>query len=156
MTEGESANARPARKPLASPVEVAPPPGFLQQELHDPFEAHMGPLFEREDADGGRIGAFIADARHLRADGGVHEGMMMTFADAFLGGAAWRGSGSSPCVTMSLQASFLADIKRGDLVECRTKVEKRTRSVMFVSASFTVDGEPVMTATSLWKVLGAR
>ncbi len=86
----------------------------------------------------------------------MHEGMMMTFADALLGGAAWRGSGGKPCVTMSLQASFLSTARLGDVIECRTKVEKQTRSVMFVSASFTVEGEPVMTATSLWKVLGER
>lgn len=155
MTEGDVTRAD-ARKPIPSPVTVTPPPGFAAQELHDPFEAHMGPLFERYEADGERVSAFIADERHLREDGTVHEGMMMTFADAFLGGAAWRGSGGKPCVTMSLQASFLADVPRGATIECRTRVEKRTRSVMFVSASFTVGGEQVMTATSLWKVLGER
>tara|TARA_R110002124_G_scaffold177522_4_gene345537 strand:- start:982 stop:1449 length:468 start_codon:yes stop_codon:yes gene_type:complete len=155
MTEG-NVTAAHTRKPIASPVEVAAPAGFSAQELHDPFEAHMGPLFERTETDGSFVHAFIADERHLRSDGNVHEGMMMTFADAFLGGAAHRGAGGKPCVTMSLQASFLADARRGDVIECRTKVEKKTRSVMFVSASFTVKGEQVMTATSLWKVLGER
>jgi acyl-coenzyme A thioesterase PaaI-like protein len=155
MTEGDVTTAD-ARKPISSPREVTPPAGFEAQALHDPFEAHMGPLFERIEADGSRVSAFIADDRHLREDGTVHEGMMMTFADAFLGGAAWRGSGGKPCVTMSLQASFLGDVVQGAVIECRTKVEKQTRSVMFVSASFTVKGEQVMTATSLWKVLGER
>lgn len=155
MTEGH-ATTTDKRKPIASPVDVTPPTGFAAQDLHDPFEALMGPLFERIEADGSRVSAFIADERHLHADGHVHEGMMMTFADAFLGGAAWRGSGGRPCVTMSLQASFLADVPRGATIECRTKVEKQTRSVMFVSGSFTVAGEQVMTATSLWKVLGER
>ena len=155
MTEGNATVAN-KRKPIASPVEVMPPAGFTAQELHDPFEALMGPLFERTEADGSFVHAFIADERHLHADGSVHEGMMMTFADAFLGGAAHRGSGGKPCVTMSLQASFLASARRGDVIECRTKVEKKTRAVMFVSASFTVKGEQVMTATSLWKVLGER
>ncbi|MDO8290167.1 MAG: PaaI family thioesterase [Parvibaculum sp.] len=156
MTESDVTHPLHGRTPLTCPRDVTPPAGFVSQELHDPFEAHMGPLFEQINADGSRVFAFIADERHLRADGSVHEGMMMTFADAFLGGAAWRGSGGKPCVTMSLQASFLADAKQGDVIECRTKVEKQTRSVMFVSASFTVKGEPVMTATSLWKVLGER
>ncbi|MDO8420822.1 MAG: PaaI family thioesterase [Parvibaculum sp.] len=155
MSEGNTTAAE-TRKPIASPVEVTPPAGFVAQALHDPFEALMGPLFERVEPDGSRVSAFVADERHLHADGYVHEGMMMTFADAFLGGAAWRGSGDKPCVTMSLQASFLADVARGATIECRTKVEKKTRSVMFVSASFTVAGEQVMTATSLWKVLGER
>ena len=156
MTESDVIHPLHGRTPLPCPRDVAAPAGFEAQDLHDPFEAHMGPLFERVNADGTRISAFVADERHLNAEGIVHEGMMMTFADAFLGGAAWRGSGGKPCVTMSLQASFLGEARLGDVVECRTKVEKQTRSVMFVSASFTVAGEPVMTATSLWKVLGER
>lgn len=155
MTEGR-ATTTDTRGPFASPVHVTPPAGFVAVDLYDPFEAHMGPLFERLEADGTRVTAFIADERHMQADGSVHEGMMMTFADAFLGSAANRGSGGKPCVTMSLQASFLADVAQGATIECRAKVEKRTRSVMFVSGSFTVNGEQVMTATSLWKVLGER
>ena len=156
MTGGESANAQLARKPLVTSVEVTPPPGFSQHELLDPFEAHMGPFFERVDAEGNHVGAFITDERHLRADGSVHEGMMMTFADTFLGGAALRSSQSKSCVTMSLQTSFLADLTQGDLVECHTKVDKQTRTVVFVSARFTVDGKPVMTATGLWRMVGTR
>ena len=156
MTESDVIHPLHKRTPLPASRDVSAPEGFEAQDLHDPFEAHMGPLFERVNADGARVAAFIADERHLDAEGCVHEGMMMTFADALLGGAAWRGSGGKPCVTMSLQACFLSTARLGDVIECRTKVEKQTRTVMFVSASFTVEGEPVMTATSLWKVLGER
>jgi len=135
-------------------TKVTPPAGFSRQELPVPFEVHMGPLFERVETDGSRVGAFIADERHLRADGTVHEGMLMTFADAFLGRAAMHEAGDRSVVTLSMQASFLADIKSGDLVECRTKIEKKTRSVVFVSAHFTVGGEEVMATASLWKISG--
>ena len=37
-----------------------------------------------------------------------------------------------------------ADLRHGDMVEIRTKLEKRTRSVIFVSATFTVGDETVM------------
>lgn len=154
MSEGDISRA--ARTIYPSPVDVTAPAGFVAQELHDPFEALVGPLFERSETDGSFVYAFIADERHMHEDGTVHEGMMMTFADAFLGSGAHRGSGGKSCVTMSLQASFLASVRQGDLIECRTKVEKKTRSVMFVSASFSVKDEQVMTATSLWKVLGER
>ena len=155
MTEGD-AKAAERRKPIASPRDVTPPEGFAAQDLHDPFEAFMGPLFERYEEDGACVTAFIADDRHVYEDGSVHEGMMMTFADAFLGSAAHRGTGGKPCVTMSLQARFLGTAKLGDTIICRTKVEKKTRAVMFVSGAFSVNDEPVMTATSLWKVLGER
>lgn len=155
MTEARDAT-RPPRIPLTSPVEVAAPEGFQAVELFDPFEAHMGPLFERAEADGSRVTAFRADERHVRADGTVHEGMMMTFADAFMGGAAWRGSGGKPCVTLSMQTSYLDDVQLGEVVECRARVEHKTRAIIFVSANFSVGAKPVMTATSLWKVLGER
>lgn len=140
---------------LPSPVSVAPPEGWRVSALHDPFEAYVGPLFERTEADGSRIFSFIADARHVDETGAVHEGMLMTFADAFLGGAANRAGGGD-CVTLSMQASFLAEAHVGDVIECRTQVDRVTRAVVFVSGRFSVGGADVATATSLWKVLGAR
>ncbi|MBX3492804.1 MAG: PaaI family thioesterase [Parvibaculum sp.] len=141
--------------PLPSPVNVTPPEGWRVSALHDPFEAYVGPLFERTDADGARLFSFIADARHVDETGAVHEGMLMTFADAFLGGAANRAAGGD-CVTLSMQASFLAEAHADDLIECRTQVDRVTRAVVFVSGRFSVGGADVATATSLWKVLGAR
>ncbi|MEX1154573.1 PaaI family thioesterase [Parvibaculum sp.] len=140
---------------LPSPVSVAPPAGFVPSEIHDPFEAYMGPLFERTEADGSRLFAFIADARHVDETGAVHEGMLMTFADAFLGGAANRAAGGD-CVTLSMQASFLTEARAGDVIECRTQIDRVTRAIIFVSGRFSVSGADVATATSLWKVLGAR
>lgn len=141
---------------LPSPMIVAPPKGWSTVVLHDPFEAYVGPLFERLDDDGARVFGFLADKRHVNDSGAVHEGMMMTFADAFLGGAAHRGADERLCVTLSLQTSFLGDAHAGDLIECRTKLERKTRAIIFVSGRFSVRDEDIMTATSLWKVLGER
>lgn len=143
------------RTPIPSPVDVDAPKGWKLSVLHDPFEAHVGPLFEREE-NGERIFGFFADERHLDGEGAVHEGMLMTFADAFLGSAAHKGAGGRSCVTLSLQASFLNEAKAGDFIECRTRVDRTTRAIIFVSARFSVGEEDVMTATSLWKVLGER
>jgi acyl-coenzyme A thioesterase PaaI-like protein len=144
------------RTPLPSPVDVAPPEGWRKCDLHDPFEAHLGPFFERMDETGERIFGFIADKRHANADGEVHEGMMLTFADAFLGGAANRALVGKSCVTLSMQGSFLAPARLGDFIECRTRLERKTRAILFVSGRFSVGAEDVMTVTSLWKVLGER
>lgn len=155
MTEAR-AEAEAPRRIYPSPVDVPAPAGFAQLDLSDPFEGHVGPFFERGGEGEERVSAFIVDERHVREDGTVHEGMMLTFADAFMGGAAWRGSGGRSCVTLSLQASHLMDARIGDVVTCRTKLEHRTRAIVFISAVFSVGTENVMTATSLWKVLGER
>ncbi|MEN6542561.1 PaaI family thioesterase [Parvibaculum sp.] len=155
MTETSPKNLR-GPGPLKPFIDAAAPEGFTPVELFDPFEAFVGPFFERIEEDGTRVAAFRIDERHVREDGTVHEGMMLTFADAFLGGAAWRAKGDRPCVTLSLQASVLADAKLGDVVTCRAKADHQTRAIVFVSASFWVGDDKVMTATSLFKVLGER
>lgn len=144
------------RTPLPSTRDVAAPEGWRVSTLHDPFEAHVGPLFERDGEAGERIFGFIADDRHVNSDGEVHEGMMLTFADAFLGGAANRGAEGKGCVTLSMQASFLKPARSGELVECHTRLERKTRAIIFVSGRLSVGNEDVVTVTSLWKVLGER
>ncbi len=56
-------------------------------------------------------------------------------------------------MTLSMQASFLAEAHVGDVIECRTQVDRVTRAVVFVSGRFSVGGADVATATSLWKKL---
>lgn len=155
MTETSPKNLR-GSGPLKPFLDAPAPEGFAHVELFDPFEAFVGPFFERFEEDGTRVAAFRIDERHVRDDGTAHEGMMLTFADAFLGGAAWQAKDGRPCVTLSLQASILADAKLGDIVTCRAKADHQTRAIVFVSASFWVGADKIMTATSLFKVLGER
>ncbi len=154
----ESINADPAKKPLAPARTVEPPPGYIETPLWDPYEAFMGPLFDkRVPGVGGEEElwmAFRVDGRHLNMRGVVHGGMMATFADAVLGTIAWNATGRAPCVTLSMQTNFLAGPREGDLVECRPKLNRATRAVLFVGGEFFVDGRLVMTASSLWKIIG--
>lgn len=137
-------------------MTVSVPEGFFEQELIDPFEKFVGPLFER-DENGQRVVAFRVDERHLGHDGvHAHEGQLMTFADASMGCTAYWDNDHAPCATLSLQVSFLRFPKLGELVECRACFTRKTRSILFVEGAISVGGEPVMSATSLWKVLGAK
>ena len=137
-------------------MSAATPQGFFSQELIDPFEKFVGPLFEK-DEDGQRVVAFRVDERHLGSDGvHVHEGQLMTFADASMGCTAYLDNDHVPCATLSLQVSFLRFPTLGELVECRARFTRKTRSILFVEGAISVGDEPVMSATSLWKVLGAR
>ncbi|MDE1174942.1 MAG: PaaI family thioesterase [Parvibaculaceae bacterium] len=141
---------------IAPWVDVPAPEGFGPVTLRDPFEAFVGPFFERTGEDGSRTHAFLVDERHARADGSLHEGMLMTFADAFLGSMAWQGSGGRICVTLSMQTSYQDEARLGDLVICRAKLDHKTRSILFVSGQFMVGDRLIMTATSLWKVVGEK
>ena len=154
----ESINADPNMKAVPPARAGDAPKGYTETPLWDPFEALMGPLFDkRMTGDSGEEElwmAFRVDDRHLNMRGVVHGGMLATFADATLGSLAWNTTGREPCVTLSMQMNFLKGPVEGDLVECRTKLTRRTRSILFVAGEFFVGEDIIMTASSLWKIIG--
>lgn len=150
MTEARGGHAAA----IAPERVIAPPPGYRAMTLTDPFEAWVGPIFEATGATGERRFAFVLDDRHANLRGVAHGGMLMTFADAVLGSAAWAASGGKVCVTLSQETNFLRAVRVGDLVECTPRVVHGGRAVICVEAVLSVGGTPVLTARSLWKILG--
>jgi acyl-coenzyme A thioesterase PaaI-like protein len=82
--------------------------------------------------------------------------MLLTFADMSLGYTLWSVRNGTSSVTASMQASFLAPAKIGDLVEVSPQVVRATRELVFLRGDFFVKDELIMTVTSLWKLLAAR
>lgn len=132
---------------------ILPPPGYTQTHLVDPFEIHVGPIFERIE-NGARHFLLIADERHVNGRGVVHGGMLMTFADLALGGAVWDAIGNVAVVTVGMQSQFLKSARAGDHIEVTPELVRRTRSLVFMRGDFTVRGEVIYSATSVWKLLG--
>jgi uncharacterized protein (TIGR00369 family) len=132
---------------------MSAPEGFSEIRLIDPFEIHVGPAYG-EGAKGMRRYAFRVAAHHCNLRGVVHGGMLMTFADLALGQAVWEATGDAACVTLNMQVQFLAPAREGDLVEVRPDLTRRTRGMVFIRGDFAVAGEIVMTAQSVWKLLG--
>lgn len=130
-----------------------PPPGYTQTGLVDPFEIHVGPIFERDD-NGTRRFLLIADERHVNGRGVVHGGMLMTFADLALGQAVWDATDKAAVVTIGMQSQFLKSARAGDRIEVTPELVRRTRSLVFMRGDFTVRGETIYSATSVWKLLG--
>lgn len=154
----ESVNADPTKTPIPPARQVDAPAGYTETPLWDPYEAFIGPLFDKRiqnDAGEEELWmAFRVDDRHLNMRGVVHGGMLATFADATLGTMAWNTMDRAPCVTLSMQMNFLKGPRAGDLVECRPQLTRRTRSILFVAGDFYVGGDTILTASSLWKVIG--
>lgn len=127
--------------------------GYRETELSDPFEVHLGPVFETGEK-GARRFALKIDERHVNMRGVLHGAMLMTFADLAMGQLAWDATDHAAVVTISMQSQFLKTARVGDLVEVQPEVARRTRSLLFLSGNFQVAGETIFTAASLWKVLG--
>ena len=130
------------------------PPGFTQTHLVDPFELHVGPIFEQGEKGARRFG-FRVEARHVNMRGVIHGGMLMTFADAALGQAAWDACDRAACVTLNMQSQFLAPAKEGDWIDVAPVLTRRTRSLIFLRGDFTVGGATIYSVSSVWKILGA-
>ena len=136
--------------PLPPARNIPAPDGWRPAEQFDPFEAALGPYFERM-RNGAREFAFIIDARHTNAQGVAHGGALLTFADAALGYALWDATDRAPCVTIGQQTQFIAAAVAGDLVTCQPEVVRRTREIVFMRGDFRVGDKVVFTATAVWR-----
>jgi uncharacterized protein (TIGR00369 family) len=132
---------------------MQPPEGFTPTDLIDPFEVHLGPIYERPESNGRRF-LLIADERHVNGRGVVHGGMLMTFADLAFGQAAWDATGRASVATVSMQSQFLKPARAGDRIEVTPELVRRTRSLLFLRGDFLVGDEAIYSATSVWKLLG--
>lgn len=137
--------------PLKPFRNVAAPAGWRHADQFDPFEAYLGPFFERT-VDGVREFSILLDDRHMNARNVAHGGALMTFSDAVLGYCVWDATERAPCVTVSQQTNFLNPAALGELVQCRPVVIRKAREICFVRGDFHVGDRPVFTATSIWKV----
>ena len=132
---------------------MSAPPGFTRTRLIDPFEIHVGPVYEAGEKGAKRFGLRV-DKRHVNMNGVVHGGMLMTFADAAMGQAAWDACDHADCVTLNMQSQFLGPAREGDWIEVAPVLTRRTRSLIFLRGDFTVDGAAVYSVSSVWKILG--
>jgi uncharacterized protein (TIGR00369 family) len=129
------------------------PSAATQTALIDPFEIHLGPVFEIGER-GFRRFFLEVDQRHVNGRGVVHGAMLMSLADLALGQAAWDATDNASVVTVSMQSQFLKSARVGDVISVLPFLARRTRSLLFLRGDFQVDGELIFIASSIWKILG--
>lgn len=134
-------------------AKSAMPPGYTETKLIDPFEIYVGPVFEQGETGRKRY-ALRVEERHLNRRGVVHGGMLMTFADAALGQAAWDATDHAPSVTLNMQSHFLRGVVKDELIEVAPVITRKTRALVFIRGDFTVKDEIVLSVSSVWKLLG--
>ena len=62
---------------------------------------------------------------------------------------------NKPCATVTLNVDYLAGAKIGEWIECTGAITRETRSLIFIKGQLTINGQIVMTASGVWKKLGA-
>ncbi|TCD05079.1 PaaI family thioesterase [Erythrobacteraceae bacterium CFH 75059] len=115
----------------------------------DAFEQRAGPFYQRADAQGRRICAFLAGPEHLNGGGFVHGGCLLTFADFALFAIATDALGGQQGVTMNLSADFLAPARAGQRIEATGEVTRAGGKTIYVRGIATADAEPVLSFSGI-------
>jgi len=126
---------------------------FKQISLKPGFMKHNGGLLFRTISKDEYEFKTTIKENHLNAAGITHGGFIAAFVDAGAGTAAHRSANQSVCVTISLELKFISAVKLGQELVGKTKIQKKTKSMIFLTCKLTVENKIVATASGIWKIL---
>ena len=126
---------------------------FEQISLKQGFMKHNGGLLFKTISENEYEFKATIKENHLNAAGITHGGFIAAFVDAGAGSAAHKSVDGSPCVTVSLELKFISSVQLGQELVGKTKIQKKTRSMIFLTCELTVAKKIVATASGVWKIL---
>ena len=126
---------------------------FEQISLKPGFMKHNGGLLFRTISENEYEFKATIKENHLNAAGITHGGFIAAFVDAGAGTAAHRSADQNPCVTISLELKFISTVKLGQELIGNTKIQKKTKSMVFLTCELITEDKIVATASGVWKIL---
>ena len=126
---------------------------FEQISLKPGFMKHNGGLLFKTISENEYEFKTIIKESHLNAAGITHGGFIAAVIDAGAGTAAHRSADNNPCVTISLELKFISAVKLGQELIGKTKIQKKTKSLVFLTCELTVGNKIVATSSGVWKIL---
>ena len=126
---------------------------FEQISLKPGFMKHNGGLLFKTISEKEYQFKTIIKENHLNTAGITHGGFIAALVDAGAGTAAHRSTDNSPCVTISLELKFISPVKLGQELFGKAKIQKKTRSMVFLTCELKTDNKIVATASGVWKIL---
>ena len=126
---------------------------FEQISLKPGFMKHNGGLLFKTISENEYEFKATIKENHLNAAGITHGGFIAAVVDAGAGTAAHRAADQNPCVTISLELKFISPVKLGQELLGKTKIQKKTKSMVFLTCELSVANKIVATASGVWKIL---
>ena len=127
--------------------------GFEQISIKAGFMKHNGGLLFRTVTKNEYQFKTTIKESHLNAAGITHGGFIATVMDAGAGTAAHRAAGQNLCVTISLDLKFISVVKLGQELIGHVKIQKKTKSMVFLTCELKVADKIATTASGVWKIL---
>ena len=126
---------------------------FEQISLKPGFMKHNGGVLFKTISEKEYEFKTTIKENHLNAAGIAHGGFISAFVDAGAGTAAHRSADQNPCVTISLELKFISPVKLGQELIGKAKIQKKTKSIVFLTCELTTQNKIVATASGVWKIL---
>ena len=129
---------------------------FKQISTTSGFMKHNGGIFFRTISENEYQFKATINKNHLNAAGITHGGFIAALVDSRAGTAAHRAADGSPCVTISLELKFISTVKLGQKLIGNTKIQKKTKSMVFLTCELVAEEKIVATASGVWKILNKK
>ena len=126
---------------------------FEQISIKPGFMKHNGGLLFKTVSENEYQFKTTITNYHLNAAGITHGGFISAVVDAGAGTAAHRAANNNPCVTISLELKFISAVKIKQELIGTTKIQKKTKSMVFLTCELRASNKIVATASGVWKIL---
>jgi len=126
---------------------------FEQISLKPGFMRHNGGLLFRNISETEYEFKSTINKNHLNAAGITHGGYIAALIDAGAGTSAHRSANGAPCVTISLDLKFIGASKTDDEIIGKTKILKKTNTLIFLFCELFCNGKIIASASGIWKIL---
>jgi|TARA_B110000008_G_scaffold254472_1_gene270453 uncharacterized protein (TIGR00369 family) len=129
---------------------------FEQISLKPGFMKHNGGLLFRNISETEYEFKSKVNKNHLNAADITHGGYLAALIDAGAGTSAHRSADNAPCVTISLDLKFISSSKEGDEIIGKTKILKKTNTLIFLFCELISNGKIIASASGIWKILKTK
>jgi acyl-coenzyme A thioesterase 13 len=126
------------------------PEGFRRLERLSPFNALVGPLYERRDGERVSIGLAIEE-KHTNSRGVCHGGVLATLADLALGYAMLAKSGDQGSfVTAHLAVDYAGAARAGDWIHSEVEIQRVGSRLAFANCYLISNEKPIVRASAIF------
>ena len=124
----------------------------IMEEIKKGFINHIGGLEIKEIDKNNFLFSSTVQEIHLNTGKIAHGGYLSTIADTGMGTAAHLVT-NKKCVTISLEIKFISAGLLSQTLSGKIKIQKKTKSLVFVTCDIFNSQGIVLTASGVWKIL---
>ena len=125
----------------------------IMDKTNSGFINHIGGLsLKKRDINNFEFSIIVKEI-HLNAGKIAHGGFLSTVADTGMGTAAHIVTNNKRCVTISLEIKFISAALLNQILIGKIKIQKKTKSLVFITCEIFVNKSIVVTASGVWKII---